>query len=288
MCGGTTTANYMATIHREATETLCDIAEERGQRALIGKVCMNRNGFGGYVEKSAKDSLNETRIYLSGVISKKLSLVEPVVVPRFAVSCDRALMVGLGEIAKEYDARIHTHLAESKPEVRMCDSPMQRWALGCVNLKMRLEAEFTQPRPILADPCDPGTTFLDLQVAWMRELEPWADSYTHVYEATGLLTDKTVLAHCIYLDDDEVRAIRESGAGVAHCPNSNCSIRSGNMDARRMKGENVRVGLGSDCSAGYSPSVLENMRFAVATSNQVHIRRGEDGVDYRDIHSDGG
>ena len=59
----------------------------------------------------------------------------------------------------------------------------------------------------------------------MRELEPWADSYTHVYEATGLLTDRTVLAHCIHLSDDEVRAIRESGAGIAHCPNSNCSIR---------------------------------------------------------------
>ena len=117
LTGGTTTANYMATIHREATETLCDIAEERGQRALIGKVCMNRNGFGGYVESSARDSLVETRLYLGGVTSKKLRLVEPTVVPRFAISCDKALMVGLGEIAEEYGARVHTHLAETKPEV---------------------------------------------------------------------------------------------------------------------------------------------------------------------------
>ena len=119
LTGGTTTANYMATIHREATETLCDIAEERGQRALIGKVCMNRNGFGGYVESSARDSLIETRLYLGGVTSKKLRLVEPTVVPRFAISCNKALMVGLGEIAEEYGARVHTHLAETKPEVRV-------------------------------------------------------------------------------------------------------------------------------------------------------------------------
>ena len=117
----------------------------------------------------------------------------------------------------------------------------------------------------------------------MRELEPWADSYTHVYQGTGLLTDKTVLAHCIHLGDDEVNAIRESGAGVAHCPNSNCSIRSGNMDARRMREGGVRLGLGSDCSAGYSPSVLENMRFAVATSNQVHIGRREEGLEHREV-----
>ena len=126
LTGGTTTANYMATIHREATETLCDIAEERGQRALIGKVCMNRNGFGGYVERSAKDSLDETRTYLGGVTSKKLRLVEPTVVPRFAISCDKALMIGLGEIAEEYGARIHTHLAETKPEVSLlmlCEWP---------------------------------------------------------------------------------------------------------------------------------------------------------------------
>ncbi len=40
---GTTTANYFATIHREASMELCRSAEERGQRALVGKVCMDRN-----------------------------------------------------------------------------------------------------------------------------------------------------------------------------------------------------------------------------------------------------
>ncbi len=40
---GTTTANYFATIHREASMELCRAAEERGQRALVGKVCMDTN-----------------------------------------------------------------------------------------------------------------------------------------------------------------------------------------------------------------------------------------------------
>ena len=111
-------------------------------------------------------------------------------------------------------------------------------------------------------------------------MEPWATSYTDVYEGTGLLTDKTVLAHCIYLGDDELNAIKGSGAGIAHCPNSNCSIRSGNMDARKMQAGGIRFGLGTDCSAGYSSSVLENMRFAVATSNHLHINRLGDS-DYR-------
>ena len=35
---GTTTAAYYATIHRESCEILCDVVEEKKQRALVGKV----------------------------------------------------------------------------------------------------------------------------------------------------------------------------------------------------------------------------------------------------------
>ena len=38
LSAGTTTANYFGTIHREANEVLCDVVEEKGQRALVGKV----------------------------------------------------------------------------------------------------------------------------------------------------------------------------------------------------------------------------------------------------------
>ena len=69
------------------------------------------------------------------------------------------------------------------------------------------------------------------EVAWVAELEPWAVNYTDVYEKTGLLTDKTIIAHGIYLSDEELNVIKRSGAGISHCPNSNNSIRSGNMDA---------------------------------------------------------
>ena len=113
---GTTSANYFATIHREASETLADVAEEKGQRALVGKVCMNRNGFSGYVEQTA-DSLNDTRLFVTGLLGRKSDLVDPVVTPRFVPTCDQELMLGLGEIAKTYDVRVHSHLAETVPEV---------------------------------------------------------------------------------------------------------------------------------------------------------------------------
>jgi guanine deaminase len=79
---------------------------------------MNRNSPANYVEASAAESLNESRLFVSGVIARKSRLIEPTVIPRFAVSCDKELMIGLGELAKEFGARVHTHLAETKPEVR--------------------------------------------------------------------------------------------------------------------------------------------------------------------------
>ena len=43
IANGTTCDAYHATIHRQSTEVLCDIIEEKGQRALVGKVNTNFN-----------------------------------------------------------------------------------------------------------------------------------------------------------------------------------------------------------------------------------------------------
>jgi guanine deaminase len=42
--------------------------------------------------------------------------VKPILTPRFAPTCSRRLMEGLGELAKKYDLGVQTHLVESKAE----------------------------------------------------------------------------------------------------------------------------------------------------------------------------
>ena len=59
---GTTTACYFATIHLPSTQELCKIVAETGQRALIGKVCMNQEAPPTYVEKT-EESIEDTRRY---------------------------------------------------------------------------------------------------------------------------------------------------------------------------------------------------------------------------------
>ena len=85
----------------------------------------------------------------------------------------------------------------------------------------------------------------------------------------NLLGSKTILAHCVHLSDAEIELIKETNSGISHCPNSNLSLKSGVCDVRRLKAAGVKVGLGTDCSGGFSPSMLNSMRLAVMASNTL-------------------
>lgn len=57
------------------------------------------------------------------------------------------------------------------------------------------------------------------------------------------------LAHCVYLNDDDVRRIARTGTAVAWCPSSNLRLGSGMAPARALLDAGAPVGLGVDGSA---------------------------------------
>ena len=57
----------------------------------------------------------------------------------------------------------------------------------------------------------------------------------------GALTDRTLLAHCVHVDDHEIDLIGEAGAWVAHNPRSNMNNRVGRAPVARL-GPNVTLG----------------------------------------------
>jgi 8-oxoguanine deaminase len=61
-------------------------------------------------------------------------------------------------------------------------------------------------------------------------------------------------AHAIFLNDDEIKMLAETGTGVAHCPSSNMRLGSGIARVREMVAAGVRVGLGVDGSASNDSS----------------------------------
>jgi guanine deaminase len=88
------------------------------------------------------------------------------------------------------------------------------------------------------------------ECALVRELFPDDPHYTGVYDRHGLLTERTLLAHCVHLDGDEWRLIAERRSVVVHCPGANTFLASGLFDLDAARAHGVRLALGSDVAAG--------------------------------------
>ena len=117
----------------------------------------------------------------------------------------------------------------------------------------------------------------------VREHFPEADSYAHLYRGCGLLTDRTVLAHAVHLTEQDVEICREESVGIAHCPVSNFALQSGLMDCRQLLQSQLKVGLGTDVSGGYSLGLLEVMRQTLIASSCVSFQRRDREPDYRPL-----
>ncbi|VVD03711.1 guanine deaminase [Leptidea sinapis] len=113
---GTTTVCYFGSLHLKGTLELVNSVIKCHQRALVGKVSMNMPNSAGYYNDTAKE-LKDTEDFVRRVREKQRDLVQPVVTPRFAVSCDTELMTGLAKIATRYACRIQSHISEHRDEV---------------------------------------------------------------------------------------------------------------------------------------------------------------------------
>jgi len=97
-------------------------------------------------------------------------------------------------------------------------------------------------------------------------------TYTGVYEDAGLLHERTVLGHGVWLSDDDRRLLAERHAVIAHCPTANTFLRSGTMDLAASLAAGVRTALGSDVAGGPDPSMPRVARAMI----EAAIHRGDE------------
>jgi 5-methylthioadenosine/S-adenosylhomocysteine deaminase len=65
----------------------------------------------------------------------------------------------------------------------------------------------------------------------------------------GMLSPTLTLAHCVHLNDAEVKVLAEHGCSVAHCPSSNLKLASGIAPITEYVKQGINVGLGTDGAA---------------------------------------
>lgn len=94
----------------------------------------------------------------------------------------------------------------------------------------------------------------------VRQLYPQHATYTHVYEADGLLEAGCIVAHCVHLSEGEWHLLAQRRARVAHCPVSNTRLGSGRMDLASLHAAGVSWALCTDVGASPSTSLLHELR----------------------------
>src|SRR5205823_10338921 len=93
------------------------------------------------------------------------------------------------------------------------------------------------------------------EVRWVHELFPEAE-YADVYDRYGLLDERTVLAHGVYLTEEELDLLSRRNARIAHCPNSNLFLGSGLFRLQHTLDAGVGVGPGTVLRSGATPSTV--------------------------------
>ncbi|OLF67008.1 chlorohydrolase [Levilactobacillus brevis] len=111
----------------------------------------------------------------------------------------------------------------------------------------------------------------------------WEDQYAQdhfhrrdaeVLDHFGLLTSRSVMAHGTQLSTRDLDLFHQRQTAVAHCPISNAYFGNAVFPVNQALHRDVKVGLGSDLSGGFTPSLYRNLQQAVMASQMR-----QDGVD---------
>lgn len=100
----------------------------------------------------------------------------------------------------------------------------------------------------------------------VRSLFPDHAHYTAVYDRSGLLNLRTLLAHCVHLVREEWELIAERQSVVVHCPTANLFLNSGLFDLDTARSHDVRFALGSDVGAGPDVAMPRVARAMIETA----------------------
>ena len=110
------------------------------------------------------------------------------------------------------------------------------------------------------------------EIRWVQDIFKGAKNYSDVYFKNNLFGQtKTVMAHGIYLDDDERELVKKMDLMLAHCPDSNINVRSGIMPVRTYLDMGIKIGLGSDIAGGHKIGLNEAMVRAIQLSKLLNL-----------------
>jgi 5-methylthioadenosine/S-adenosylhomocysteine deaminase len=128
---------------------------------------------------------------------------------------------------------------EANGRVRACFAP--RFAVSCTRELLERVAHLARERQVLVHTHaseNRDEIALVEQNTGMRNI-----AYLH---SVGLTAPHVVLAHCIWLNEEELSILQQTETKVAHCPSSNLKLGSGVAPITEMRERGISVSLGAD------------------------------------------
>ncbi|HEX8070839.1 MAG TPA: 5'-deoxyadenosine deaminase [Pyrinomonadaceae bacterium] len=118
--GGTTCALTMETVSH--TVEALRVVEESGFRATVGKCMMDAGeGVPAALHEETEDSIRDSLALLADWHGRADGRVRCCFAPRFAVSCTRALLERVAQLARERGVLVHTHASENRTECELVE-----------------------------------------------------------------------------------------------------------------------------------------------------------------------
>lgn len=235
---------------------------------------MDRHAVPGYQEKNAAKSLEDTKEFIRYVRSELSRPYDPTSRPG-STSSSTSASASASASSASHHSKTHSRGGSSisrtaTPEalsslVHPILTP--RFAISCSDALMTGLSALVSQEPNLHIQTHLAEN--PTEVAFTKSLFPFADSYAHVYDHFDLLTPRTILAHCVHLEPNEMELIAKRGAGIAHCPTSNFNLRSGASPVGELLDRGIKVGLGTDVSGGFGAGILSAVREASVSAKVV-------------------
>ncbi|OUN89831.1 amidohydrolase family protein [[Collinsella] massiliensis] len=235
---GTTTCVYFGSADRHSSEVLARACAQLNQRAVVGKVVMDDPAANPafYRDASPEQALADTEDFIAAV--------------------------------EQHAAR---SAADDPRFPGLFPAVTPRFIPSCTETALRGLGEIAQAHDAYVQShCD--------ESQWQSGVarERFGKSDAEALADFGLLKRKAIMAHGTFLLDGEAEIFRATGAALAHCPISNAYFGNAVCPVRRIHDQGVTIGLGTDISGGFSPSLYDDIRMAVMASRIL-----EDGVDAR-------
>ena len=94
------------------------------------------------------------------------------------------------------------------------------------------------------------------------------------YDFFSYIGQRGLSAHRDFINDDDMVLISSKSSAVAHCPLSNFYFSNAVLPVRKLLDSAIDLGLGTDISGGFNPSIFNACAMAVTSSRAL-----EEGVD---------